>query len=226
MISLVISIMKIRHSHLHKQRIVYVVPPIRPKWGSPRQSWILDSTPWILDSRCWIQVLCQWNLDSGFRELYSEFQSPRFQISHEKFQDSRIWFPLHAATNHRERSIHRRNHRSEKSLRLCWRIFMKIIVSATILSPQQIAQNQIRLNLCDLLRQQNSVAETKICTWIHQHTKRFVAATCCPTYRPAGLHTRSDLSCVPMLKFAQKWPTSIFSPQHQHVIKRKGYENW
>ena len=33
-----------------------------------------------------------------------------------------------------------------------------------ILSRQRVAKNQIRLNLCDLLRGQNSVAETKICT--------------------------------------------------------------
>ena len=33
------------------------------------------------------------------------------------------------------------------------------VTSLQILSPQQVAQNQIRLNLCDLLRRQNSVAE-------------------------------------------------------------------
>ena len=35
-----------------------------------------------------------------------------------------------------------------------------------ILSLQQVAKNQIRLNLCDLLRRQNSVAATKIFTKI------------------------------------------------------------
>ena len=84
----------------------------------------VQDSPGFWTPRCgfWIpgagfRFFCQWNLDSGFRELYSGFQSPRFQISHEKFQDSRIWFPLHAATNRRERSIHRRNHRSNTALR-------------------------------------------------------------------------------------------------------------
>ena len=40
-----------------------------------------------------------------------------------------------------------------------------------ILSQQQVAQNQIKLNLWDLLRRQNSVAETKICIWIHRYTR-------------------------------------------------------
>ena len=40
-----------------------------------------------------------------------------------------------------------------------------------ILSLQQVAKNQIRLNLCDLLRRQNSVAATKIFTKI-QYAKR------------------------------------------------------
>ena len=39
------------------------------------------------------------------------------------------------------------------------------------LSLQQVAKNQIRLNLCDLLRRQNSVAATKIFTKI-QYAKR------------------------------------------------------
>ena len=56
-----------------------------------------------------------------------------------------------------------------------------------ILSLQQVAKNQIRLNLCDLLRQQNSVAATKIFTKIVQYTRsdlalqvspRHVAGTC------------------------------------------------
>ena len=37
--------------------------------------------------------------------------------------------------------------------------------------PQQVAQNQIRLNLCDLLRPKNSVAETKISRKILQYTQ-------------------------------------------------------
>ena len=37
--------------------------------------------------------------------------------------------------------------------------------------PQQVAQNQIRLNLCDLLRPKNSVVETKISRKILQYTQ-------------------------------------------------------
>ena len=47
-----------------------------------------------------------------------------------------------------------------------------------ILSPQQVAQNQIRLNLCKLLRQQNSVAETKIFTTIPHNTKNDLLLQC------------------------------------------------
>ena len=31
------------------------------------------------------RILCQWNLDSGFLELYSGFQSPGFRIPQTKF---------------------------------------------------------------------------------------------------------------------------------------------
>ena len=53
-----------------------------------------------------------------------------------------------------------------------------------ILSLQQVAKNQIRQNLCDLLLRQNSVAETKIFTKILLYTRsdlslRRVAVTCC-----------------------------------------------
>ena len=56
--------------------------------------------------------------------------------------------------------------RSDKSLRVYWRIFVKICLHNRILLLQQVAKNQIRLNLCDLLRRQNSVAATKIFTKI------------------------------------------------------------
>ena len=63
--------------------------------------------------------------------------------------------------------------RSDKSLRVYWRICVKIFIAATV------AKNQIRLNLYDLLRKQNSLAATKIFTKILQyHSERFVAATC------------------------------------------------
>ena len=44
---------------------------------------------------------------------------------------------------------------------------------------QQVIQNQIRLNLFDLWRQQNSVAETRFPQkFSSTHTKRFVVAPC------------------------------------------------
>ena len=57
--------------------------------------------------------------------------------------------------------------RSDKSLYVYWKIFVKIFVSATelILSQQHVAKNQIRQNLCDL------------CTWSDLSARR-VAATC------------------------------------------------
>ena len=61
--------------------------------------------------------------------------------------------------------------RSDKSLRVYWRIFVKICLHNRILPLQQVAKSQIRLNLCDLLRRQNSVAATKIFTKI-QYAKR------------------------------------------------------
>ena len=49
------------------------------------------------------------------------------------------------------------------------------IPATVLLSPQrpsqQVAQNQIRLSLCDLLRPKNSVAETKISRKILQYTQ-------------------------------------------------------
>ena len=61
--------------------------------------------------------------------------------------------------------------RSDKSLRVYWRIFVKICLHNRILPLQQVAKNQIRLNLWNLLRRQNSVAASKIFTKI-QYAKR------------------------------------------------------
>ena len=61
--------------------------------------------------------------------------------------------------------------RSDKSLRVYWRIFVKICLHNRILPLQQAAKNQIRLNLWNLLRRQNSVAASKIFTKI-QYAKR------------------------------------------------------
>ena len=78
-----------------------------------------------------------------------------------------------------------------------------------ILSLQQVAKNQIRLNLCDLLRQQNSVAATKIFTKILQYTRsdlllQCVTATCCwnlspSVYRPLHLPTVTEISITSFL---------------------------
>ena len=75
--------------------------------------------------------------------------------------------------------------RSEKSLRVCWRILVKIRnIIKFCPGAEQVAKNQIRQNLCDLLLRQNSIAERKIITKILQYTQsdlslRRVAATCC-----------------------------------------------
>ena len=64
-----------------------------------------------------------------------------------------------------------------KSICVYGRIFVKSFVSATEfcchpLMLQHVTQNQIRLNLCNLLQLQNSVAKTKISTKILQNTRR------------------------------------------------------
>ena len=65
--------------------------------------------------------------------------------------------------------------------------------SVSAIEMQQVAKNQIRPesdNLCDFLRRQNSVAETKILTKILQYTQsdlslQRVAATCCFNLSPS-----------------------------------------
>ena len=47
-----------------------------------------------------------------------------------------------------------------------------------ILLQQHVANNQIGRNLCDLLRRQNSVAQTKIFTKIFQYTRSHVSLAC------------------------------------------------
>ena len=66
--------------------------------------------------------------------------------------------------------------RSDKSLRLYWRIFCEnFCLCDRILSLQQVAKKK----KCDFLRRQNFVASTKIFTKVPPgHTKRFVAAKC------------------------------------------------
>ena len=63
-----------------------IVERICPMLGNPRQSSILDSGFHTVDSRFQLldSNLCQWKLDSGFLELYSRFQNPRFRIPQPK----------------------------------------------------------------------------------------------------------------------------------------------
>ena len=61
-----------------------------------------------------------------------------------------------------------------------WRIFVKIFVSATEFchSNMHVAKSQIRLNLCDLLRRQNFVVETKLFAKIIQFSRRDLSLPC------------------------------------------------
>ena len=70
-----------------------------------------------------------------------------------------------------------------------------------ILSLQQITKKQIRLNLCDLLWQQNSVAATKIFTKILQYTRsdlllRCVASPCCCNLSPSVYRPLNKSQCM------------------------------
>ena len=72
---------------------------------------------------------------------------------------------------------------------------MKVFVSTTeFCRCKMLQKNQIRQNLCNLLRRQNSVAVSKI---FHKnspvHTKRFVTASCRCNVLPQ-LAARCDLS--------------------------------
>ena len=62
--------------------------------------------------------------------------------------------------------------RSNKSLRVHWRIFVKIFVFATkFCRCNKSEKNKIRLNLYDFLRRPNSVAATKIFTKILHYSR-------------------------------------------------------
>ena len=59
-------------------------------------------------------------------------------------------------------------HRSNKSLRVYWRIFVKIFVAATEFCRHNKSHRFSHLFFCDLLQGQNPVVETKIFTKILQ----------------------------------------------------------
>ena len=68
----------------------------RPKWGNPRQSWIVDSTPWIPDSRYPIPAFVSgsWILIpivSGIQESLGCIPAPKPWIP--DFTDSEIQIP-------------------------------------------------------------------------------------------------------------------------------------
>ena len=68
-----------------------------------------------------------------------------------------------------------------------------------ILSLQQVAKNQIRLNLCDLLRRQNSVAATKIFTKLsttHEAICRCNVSPCVPTLKQCSPQSKPPLSAL------------------------------
>ena len=70
-----------------------------------------------------------------------------------------------------------------------------------ILLLQQVAKNQIRLNLCDLLWRQNSVAATKIFTKILQYTRsdlllQCVASPCCCNLSPNVYQPLNKSQCM------------------------------
>ena len=81
-------------------------------------------------------------------------------------------------------------HKPQQHIVCSGEFLWKSCLSSRILSLQQVAQNQIKLNWCDLLGRQNYVAETKISTKISQFTQsnlslwcvaQLFAATCQPT---------------------------------------------
>ena len=70
-----------------------------------------------------------------------------------------------------------------------------------ILLLQQVAKNQIRLNLWDLLWRQNSVAATKIFTKILWYTRsnlslRHVASPCCCNLSPSVYRPLNKSQCM------------------------------
>ena len=87
-------------------------------------------------------------------------------------------FPASLRSEHTRWQVAATRCGDDKSLRVYWRI----------LSPKKVARKQIRLNLCDLLP-----TKTKICTWIHQHTRsdlspRRVTQLVAASYRPTCTH--------------------------------------
>ena len=67
----------------------------------------------------------------------------------------------------------------DKSLRVDWRLFENLCFCNRILSQQHVEKNQIRQNLCDLLRRQKFCCR---CKDFHKnsqvHMKRFVTPMC------------------------------------------------
>ena len=69
---------------------------------------------------------------------------------------------------------------SQRQIASCVQKFCEnLCLRNRILSLQQVAKNQIRLNLCDLLRRQNSFAATKIFTKILQYGRSDLSLLMC-----------------------------------------------
>lgn len=83
------------------------------------------------------------------------------------------------------------------------------------LSLQHVAKNQIRQNLCELLRRQNSLQRQIFIPKSPVHTKPFVPAMRRCNYSP-DLHTKSDLS--PRL-VARTHPLVCFDPYALSVTR-------
>ena len=64
------------------------------------------------------------------------------------------------------------------------------------LSLEQVAKNQIRLNLCDLLQRQNFVAETKIFAKIFQYFSCVLEVVCLCDMCPGLVGTTFYLVCI------------------------------
>ena len=90
-----------------------------------------------------------------------------------------------------------------------------------ILSPQNVAKNQIRQNLCNLLQRQNSVALSKI---FHKtspvHTKRFVAASCRCNVLPQ-LAAGCDLSPQSVASTYRVLCSNLYSAQAKNAHRKR-----
>ena len=117
------------------------------------------------------------------------FHVPGFIDAHQK-PDRASVHALRSAHTRRQVAPTHRDDTSQRQIASCVleNFCENLCLCYRILSQRHVAKNQIRQNLCDLSRRQNSVAETR-----SDFSLRCVAATCCCNQSP-DLCTRSDLS--------------------------------